>query len=75
MGRRSSTSNPYSAQTSADAELRTDRSPVIRRKRSGVPRGQVFVPFFDESLLVNELTLDALVQGTLHLRRYTLEAT
>ena len=22
-------------------------------------RGQVFVPFFDESLLVNELTLDA----------------
>lgn len=27
--------------------------------RSQPPRGQVFVPFFDESLLVNELTLDA----------------
>jgi nitrate reductase (cytochrome) len=27
--------------------------------RAQPPRGQVFVPFFDESLLVNELTLDA----------------
>jgi nitrate reductase NapA len=27
--------------------------------RGQPPRGQVFVPFFDESRLVNELTLDA----------------
>jgi nitrate reductase NapA len=27
--------------------------------RAQPPRGQVFVPFFDESRLVNELTLDA----------------
>jgi nitrate reductase NapA len=27
--------------------------------RAQPPRGQIFVPFFDESLLVNELTLDA----------------
>jgi nitrate reductase NapA len=27
--------------------------------RAQPPRGQVFVPFFDESLLINELTLDA----------------
>jgi nitrate reductase (cytochrome) len=27
--------------------------------RAQPPRGQVFVPFFDETLLVNELTLDA----------------
>ncbi|HSG46273.1 MAG TPA: molybdopterin dinucleotide binding domain-containing protein, partial [Longimicrobiales bacterium] len=27
--------------------------------RGQPPRGQIFVPFFDESLLVNELTLDA----------------
>lgn len=27
--------------------------------RAQPPRGQVFVPFFDESMLVNELTLDA----------------
>ncbi len=27
--------------------------------RAQPPRGQVFIPFFDESLLVNELTLDA----------------
>jgi nitrate reductase NapA len=27
--------------------------------RARPPEGQVFVPFFDESLLINELTLDA----------------
>jgi nitrate reductase (cytochrome) len=27
--------------------------------RGRPPQGQVFVPFFDESLLINELTLDA----------------
>jgi nitrate reductase NapA len=27
--------------------------------RGRPPEGQVFVPFFDESLLINELTLDA----------------
>jgi nitrate reductase NapA len=27
--------------------------------RGQPPTGQVFVPFFDESLLINELTLDA----------------
>lgn len=33
--------------------------PVRIDYRAQPPRGQVFVPFFDESLLVNELTLDA----------------
>jgi nitrate reductase NapA len=27
--------------------------------RGRPPRGKVFVPFFDESILINELTLDA----------------
>ena len=34
--------------------------PARIRGRAGTPRGTVFVPFFDESLLVNELTLDAM---------------
>jgi nitrate reductase (cytochrome) len=33
--------------------------PVRIDHRAQPPRGQVFVPFFDETLLVNELTLDA----------------
>lgn len=33
--------------------------PVRIDYRAQPPRGQVFVPFFDETLLVNELTLDA----------------
>jgi nitrate reductase (cytochrome) len=32
---------------------------VSIRGRGVPPRGQVFVPFFDESLLINEVTLDA----------------
>ena len=34
--------------------------PVRVDDRGQPPRGTVFVPFFDEDLLVNELTLDAL---------------
>jgi nitrate reductase NapA len=33
--------------------------PVIVDGRGRPPKGQVFVPFFDENLLVNDLTLDA----------------
>ena len=33
--------------------------PASVNERGKPPKGQVFVPFFDESLLVNELTLDA----------------
>ena len=33
--------------------------PVSINERGRPTRGQVFVPFFDESLLINELTLDA----------------
>ena len=33
--------------------------PVAVLRRANPPRGQVFVPFFDESLLINELTLDS----------------
>jgi nitrate reductase NapA len=33
------------------------RAVIDRRGRP--PEGQVFVPFFDESKLINELTLDA----------------
>ncbi len=33
--------------------------PVSLRGRGIPPRGQVFVPFFDESFLINEVTLDA----------------
>ena len=33
--------------------------PVAIDKRGRPPRGMVFVPFFDENLLINELTLDA----------------
>ena len=33
--------------------------PVAIDKRGRPPRGMVFVPFFDEHLLINELTLDA----------------
>lgn len=33
--------------------------PVSLNERGQPPRGQVFVPFFDEGLLINELTLDA----------------
>ncbi len=32
---------------------------VETRGRNKVPRGLVFVPFFDEGRLVNKLTLDA----------------
>ncbi len=28
--------------------------------RGATPRGSIFVPFFDENLLINELTLDAM---------------
>ena len=34
--------------------------PVRTDERGQPPRGTVFVPFFDESRLVNELTLDAM---------------
>ena len=33
--------------------------PVAIDKRGRPPKGMVFVPFFDENLLINELTLDA----------------
>ena len=33
--------------------------PVWIEGRGSPPRGSVFVPFFDESQLINELTLDA----------------
>jgi nitrate reductase NapA len=33
--------------------------PVVVEERGDPPEGQVFVPFFDESALINELTLDA----------------
>ena len=33
--------------------------PAAIRRRGMPPRGQVFVPFFDESYLINEVTLDA----------------
>jgi nitrate reductase (cytochrome) len=33
--------------------------PASVNERGQPPKGQVFVPFFDESLLINELTLDA----------------
>ncbi|RMH73122.1 MAG: periplasmic nitrate reductase subunit alpha [Gemmatimonadetes bacterium] len=33
--------------------------PASINERGVPPRGQVFVPFFDENLLINELTLDA----------------
>ena len=33
--------------------------PVAIDKRGRPPQGMVFVPFFDESMLINELTLDA----------------
>jgi nitrate reductase NapA len=33
--------------------------PAMIEGRGRPPKGQVFVPFFDESMLVNELTLDA----------------
>ncbi len=50
--------------TDGDRVVLTSRRGVLRIRASingrGNPtRGQVFVPFFDESLLVNELTLDA----------------
>jgi nitrate reductase NapA len=33
--------------------------PASIRERGMPPRGQVFVPFFDETYLINEVTLDA----------------
>jgi nitrate reductase NapA len=33
--------------------------PALIDRRGRPPEGQVFVPFFDESKLINELTLDA----------------
>lgn len=33
--------------------------PASVNERGQPPRGQVFVPFFDESMLINELTIDA----------------
>lgn len=33
--------------------------PASINRRGQPPRGQVFVPFFDESILINEVTLDA----------------
>ena len=39
-------------------EVQVALQPVIDR-RGRPPEGQVFVPFFDESKLINELTLDA----------------
>jgi MauM/NapG family ferredoxin protein len=36
-----------------------DRPAGLDRRPRQPPRGQVFVPFFDETLLINEVTLDA----------------
>jgi nitrate reductase (cytochrome) len=33
--------------------------PAVMDGRGRPPRGQVFVPFFDENMLINEVTLDA----------------
>jgi nitrate reductase (cytochrome) len=33
--------------------------PALIDGRGRPPQGQIFVPFFDEGLLINELTLDA----------------
>lgn len=34
--------------------------PAAVEERGSPPEGQVFVPFFDETFLVNELTLDSM---------------
>jgi nitrate reductase (cytochrome) len=33
--------------------------PLVNQGRGEPPRGQVFVPFFDETKLINEVTLEA----------------
>ena len=66
---------PESGVSTAETEISIgNRSPLLRkaitrrgevalrvntRGRNKVPEGLVFIPFFDESRLVNKLTLDA----------------
>ena len=50
--------------TGDDIRMTSRRGEIVLRAqvdgRGKPPRGSVFVPFFDESLLINELTLDAM---------------
>jgi nitrate reductase NapA len=50
-------------QRGAQVKVQTRRGEILAavetKGRNKVPRGLIFVPFFDESRLVNKLTLDA----------------